>query len=232
MGSQRGLLLSADELGRVPVSERQNQCGEGFFSFCCAPALLTSWQFDKHYVEGDAWHYRFYGTDPLKTFGSAETFVRELDRFMLLGRLDPFNVLPNPWYWAGNEPDIDAPWQFAIANRSDLTAEHVHWVARHRYSAAPDGIPGNDDYGALSGWLAWAYLGFYPLYSGKAQLSVSIPMFSDISIARENGGMLHIATHGAGTKIAKLTIDGRTIAGSIVAIADFVAAHTIDFYLD
>jgi hypothetical protein len=58
----------------------------------------------------------------------------------------------------GNEPDIDAPWQFAVANRSDLTAEHVHWVAKHRYSLRPDGIPGNDDYGAISGWLVWAYL--------------------------------------------------------------------------
>lgn len=41
---------------------------------------------------------------------------------------------------------------------SDLTSEHVHWVVKHRYSVNADGIPGNDDYGALSGWLVWAYL--------------------------------------------------------------------------
>jgi putative alpha-1,2-mannosidase len=133
-------------------------------------------KFDKHYVEGDAWHFRFYGTDPLKTFGSAELFVRELDRFMTQGRIDPLTVLPNPYYWAGNEPGMDAPWQFASANRSDL--------ARHRYTTKPDGIPGNDVYGALSGWLAWAYLGFYPLYSGKTQLSVSITMFRNIALQR------------------------------------------------
>lgn len=48
------------------------------------------------------------------------------------GRLDPFNVLPNPYYWMGNEPDIDCPWQFAYLNASDLTFEHVKWVAENR----------------------------------------------------------------------------------------------------
>jgi putative alpha-1,2-mannosidase len=188
-------------------------------------------KFEKHYVEGDAWHFRFYGTDPLKTFGSAELFVRELDRFMTLGRIDPLTVRPNRYYWAGNEPGMDAPWQFASANRSDLTAEHVRWVARHRYTTKPDGIPGNDDYGALSGWLAWAHLGFYPLYSGKTQLSVSIPMFRNIRIAKESDGTLRITRHGAGSRIAKLTLDGQTIAGATVNVADFVVATNVDFYL-
>jgi len=40
---------------------------------------------------------------------------------------------------------IASPWLFAWANRSDLTIRHVHWLARHRYSIRPDGVPGNDD---------------------------------------------------------------------------------------
>ncbi len=52
--------------------------------------------FSDNYVEGDAWHYRFYGTDVFRTFNSSQHFVSELDKFMMDGRIDPLNVLPNP----------------------------------------------------------------------------------------------------------------------------------------
>lgn len=34
--------------------------------------------FSPYYVEGDAWHYRFDGTDPLALFGSAKDFAKAL----------------------------------------------------------------------------------------------------------------------------------------------------------
>jgi putative alpha-1,2-mannosidase len=74
---------------------------DGFFcsrfrngTFDCPSNKLNV--FSDNFVEGDAWHYRFYGTDVLRTFNSSQQFVTELDTFMTRGRIDPLNVLPNP----------------------------------------------------------------------------------------------------------------------------------------
>lgn len=198
------------------VCPRLNNSG----AFQC-PAIRTN-VFSKNYIEGDAWHYRFYGTDPLKTFGSPQHLVDALEELMMLGRLDPFNILPNPYYWAGNEPDILAPWEFAHANRSDLIAKHVHWVARHRYSTAADGVPGNDDYGALSSWLVWAYAGMYPLYSGTTKLALGIPMFPLLTITREDGSVISIQRKGAGEDLKQVIVNGKVHIGSVLDLNDLL----------
>lgn len=77
------------------------------------------------------------------------------------------------------------PFQFNVAGRADLTQKWSRAVIKQSYDTAPHGVPGmrvgagklilephffvslsdtgNDDYGALSSWLVFAMLGFYPL---------------------------------------------------------------------
>jgi len=181
---------------------------------------------DNHFVEGDSWHYRFHGYQPMELFKSEEYFVQQLDEFMTRGHLDPFNVLPNPYYCAGNEPDILSPWLFAWANRSDLTIYHTRWLIANRYSTRPDGVPGNDDYGAISGWLVWAYLGMYPLYSGNNQVSVAAPVFPNITLFRDGGATVVLQRSGNGVRIGQLLVNGKRIDSSIINLSDLLASKT------
>jgi putative alpha-1,2-mannosidase len=71
--------------------------------------------------------------------------------------------MPDVGYWAGNEPDILAPWLFVFGNCPHHTQYWTQWLVDHKYTSFPDGIPGNDDYGTMSAWLVFASLGFYPL---------------------------------------------------------------------
>ena len=73
------------------------------------------------------------------------------------------NVLPDVGYWAGNEPDILAPWLFVFGGCPHYTQYWTRWLVDHKYTTEPSGIPGNDDYGTMSAWLVFASLGFYPL---------------------------------------------------------------------
>jgi predicted alpha-1,2-mannosidase len=180
---------------------------------------------DNHFVEGDSWHYRFHGHQPMKLFKSERDFVEQLDKFMTLGRLDPFNVLPNPYYWAGNEPGILSPWLFAWANRSDLTIRHTHWVLQNRYSTQPDGVPGNDDYGAISGWLVWAYLGIYPLYSGNSAVSVAAPIFPRVTLTRDSGATVVLERTGSGELISQLLVNGARVSSSIVSFQELLSGQ-------
>jgi putative alpha-1,2-mannosidase len=74
--------------------------------------------------------------------------------------------------------------------------------------------------------------GFYPLYSGKSQLSVSIPMFSSIQITRETGHIIQILTHGVGSRVAKLLVDGVVVPSSLMELHTFTNATKIEFFLN
>ena len=95
-------------------------------------------------------------------------------------------LLPNPYYWPGNEHDLFSVWQFNYANRSDLTQKYVRWLIENAYPNRPDGLPGNDDYGTMSAWFIFASLGFYPL-SGSSTYLIGSPTFDRIEINRNQG---------------------------------------------
>ena len=46
------------------------------------------------------------------------------------------------------------------------------------------GYPGNDDLGALSGWLVWTMLGVYPMTPGAPMYTVASPIFEKATIHR------------------------------------------------
>ena len=65
----------------------------------------------------------------VQLFGNNETFVNTLNEFIGDsrspkdgGKWKYGTFLANGWYWAGNEPDLLAPWLFPFAGAQYLTA--------------------------------------------------------------------------------------------------------------
>ena len=119
--------------------------------------MFHGWMFsDDGFCEGDQAEWRWFVPHDLpglvELFKTTEHFVNELDDFMTKTYCCPQTLLPNPHYWAGNEPGILTPWEFVAAGRPDLTQFHTRKVMEFAYSTKPDGMPGNDDFGALSSW--------------------------------------------------------------------------------
>jgi putative alpha-1,2-mannosidase len=84
--------------------------------------------------------------------GGPQTFVDRLDAFFAVpGRYD-----------VGNEPGFLAPYLYIWAGRPDKTAAHVRQIIAASYHAGPDGLPGNDDSGAMSSWYAFGQMGIFP----------------------------------------------------------------------
>ncbi|MEA2351954.1 MAG: hypothetical protein QOJ14_368, partial [Thermoleophilaceae bacterium] len=61
-------------------------------------------------------------------------------------------------YAPGNEHDLQVPWMFAFAREPWRTAA-VTRSLRTVFRPVPQGLPGNDDLGGLSGWYVWNALG-------------------------------------------------------------------------
>lgn len=107
--------------------------------------------------------------------GGRESFVRGLDALFDEGH-----------YEQGNEPDILAPYLYIDAGRHDRTAERVRHILATRYSPRRNGLPGNDDAGAMSSWYVWSSMGLYPV-AGTTRYYIGSPVFSLSRIRLEQG---------------------------------------------
>jgi predicted alpha-1,2-mannosidase len=199
-------------------------------AFRCPEGLDRLNVFSNSYVEGDAWHYRFHGQQGnasgiISLFGGPKAFVQELTTFMEESKAFD-NLLPDPYFWAGNEEDLLAPWLFAFAGRRDLTVKYVKDTVSRRYTVLPDGIPGNDDYGEMSSWLFFSMLGFYPM-TGTADYIWSEPTFNNVTIWLDDGktrlDVLKTGTTGT------LKINGAPVTGPTFNYAQIKSGGVMEF---
>jgi predicted alpha-1,2-mannosidase len=127
------------------------------------------------YVEGTAWSYAFFAPhdmDGLIGLHGERSFV---DRLQLMFDSDRFVM------W--NEPDMAYPYLFTFVNGEGRRTQRESRRAVERYfGAEPDGLPGNDDAGALSAWLVFSAMGFYPVTPGLAEYRLGSPLFERITI--------------------------------------------------
>jgi len=172
-------------------------------------------------------------------FDSPAAFAADLDKFMLLSRNDSeiftSNFFPNPWYWSGNEPDIQAPALFNYVGRPDLTQKHVRWVLQNKYTNLPDGVSGNDDFGTMSAWYVWWAMGLYPI-SCAGEYALGSPVFDTLLIHRSAaaGGDLSIITYDNGPAnvyVTKIALDGVAYDEWFISTALLRSTQKIEFWM-
>ena len=109
-----------------------------------------------------------------------------------------------------NEPSIGIPWLYDYAGAPWKTQELVRQVLDTLWVDRPDGIPGNDDLGAMSSWAVWAMLGLYPETPGRAELVLGSPLFPS-AVVHRIGGDVQITASGGGDGrpyVQALKVDG------------------------
>jgi predicted alpha-1,2-mannosidase len=131
-------------------------------------------------------------------------------------RLDTFFSQDNggandPYYWAGNETDLLAPWIYDYAGEPYKTQAEVHTLLDNVYSDSPGGEPGNDDLGAMSSWYVWGSLGLYPETPGAPVLALGAPVFPLVRLDLP-GHHLTISAPGASDRgfVTGMSVNGRS----------------------
>lgn len=189
------------------------------------PVLLCPW-----YTEGNGLQYTFSvphdAEGLLALYPSPADFVALLQQQMANTSLWPVAALPNPWYWAGNEPDVLAPWLFSLLNTEAWRTQYwVRWVLDTYYQLAVDGVPGNDDFGELNSWAVWACLGLYPMTATRTgRYILSSPCFANVTLQlplaeARLAGYAHAAAASAGPAVPLLTIVAHNFSASNVYVA-------------
>jgi predicted alpha-1,2-mannosidase len=142
-------------------------------------------------------------------FKSRDFFISELNEFFEKS-VPEVGVIPNAYYWQGNQPDLFAPFLFNSAGRPDLTQKWTRWVLEKKYGDQPNGIDGNDDGGTLSAWYVFAALGFYPV-AGTERYELASPIWKRAVIQLGAGKQLTILADNASAEnvyVQRVTLNG------------------------
>lgn len=182
------------------------------------------------FQEGTSWQYSWLAMQDfaglVEGMGGNADVERRLDQFFAL----PLNLVPALWPFVQNQLTVFGTLyygnQYAPGNEHDLQAPYVYnyigapWkaqlVARNAariYAPTPLGLPGNDDLGALSGWLVWSMIGLYPMNPGTPLAVVGSPVFSKVTLQRPDRPLV-IDAPGAGplnSFVDGLLLDGNEL---------------------
>ncbi|MDC0720776.1 GH92 family glycosyl hydrolase [Nannocystis bainbridge] len=152
------------------------------------------WQ--DYYAEGNALQYAWYAPHDMEglaeAMGGPAAAMTRLQQFFVDSEAEVLGLMPQKYYWQGNEPDIHAPFVFSALGDHAGSARWSRWVLRNRYGDTPSGLPGNDDGGTMSAWLAFAALGVFPI-AGTDFYLLGSPIFSEAILHLEGGDLRIVA---------------------------------------
>jgi predicted alpha-1,2-mannosidase len=187
----------------------------------CPTSGDSPWSWS-YYTEGDGFHWSwFVPHDPeglIKLYPSVDAYVGALETFFVnhIANNDQFGqAKPNNYYWAGNEHDFLAPWMFNFAGACTRSQYWARRLIPLHFNNAPNGIPGNEDYGSMATWVMFASLGLYP-QAGTSRFLLSSPGVESAkiqlrSLQRVPISTLEVITYNntvANTFVQKLLVNG------------------------
>ena len=157
--------------------------------------VIPAW--DAPFYEGSGWQYSTYVPHDveglIQRVGGDAAFVKWLNDFFAVGQ-----------YNAANEVTTLAPFLYTHAGRPDLASHRVRSLLASEYDTGRDGLPGNDDAGALSAWLIWASIGLFP-NAGEPYYYVTAPVFTEATISLGRGRKFVISSPDASPGAAYVT---------------------------
>jgi predicted alpha-1,2-mannosidase len=188
---------------------------------------LSGYDKDRLY---NGWHEPFYeGTGrQYSTFVPHDT-QKVID---LLGGDDRYvgwlDELFDGHYTHDNEPELLAAWLYIHAGRPARTALRVRDILGGRYTRARDGLPGNNDAGALTAYYCWGAIGLFP-NAGQPYYYIGSPIFTETRLAVA-GGTFTIKAPGTSATdmyVQSATLNGRTHRRAWLSHDDVVGGGTL-----
>ncbi|PGG99820.1 hypothetical protein GX51_06112 [Blastomyces parvus] len=124
--------------------------------------------------EGSMFMYTFYVPQDMATLvdtlGGPDEYTRRLDYLHESGLL-----------YMGDEQAFLPVYQYHYSGRPALSAKRAHFYIPSQFNNSLNGIPGNDDSGAMGSFLALAMIGLYPV-AGQDVYLITPPFFAEVKI--------------------------------------------------
>jgi predicted alpha-1,2-mannosidase len=223
-----GFIMPKDASGQWIDSIQCNDNNSGRSSYIHYHPLAKDWPvclcwWCGFFYEANSWEYSLYVPHDVATLitrsGGQDAFRQRLDTLFDKG-----------FYNVGNEPSFLSPTLYHWVGRPDLSSTRIREIIRKYFNSSHQGIPGNDDSGAMSSWLAFHMMGLYP-NAGQSYYLINSPFIKQTVIHQENGKDFTITAKNLSEKnryIQSATLNGKPFEKAWIAHQDIVAGGNLD----
>ena len=208
---------------------------EGFSGFITAKDSTGKWEvlnpnenpggsFSKYFYEGNSWTYSFFVPHQMdkliNLMGGKTIFTNRLESYV------------DKKIEITNEPCFLTPYLFTYVARPDLTSKYVRQISTASFTR--NAGPGDDDSGAMSSWLIFSKLGFFPV-AGQDLYLMNGPRYEKVTIQMENGKKIVIYGKNASDEnkyVKSVTLNGKSLNQAWFRHGQIKDGAVIDFQMD
>ncbi|MBC7845301.1 MAG: glycoside hydrolase family 92 protein [Flavobacterium sp.] len=144
------------------------------------------------FYEGTSWEYSLSVPHDLpevvRKSGGDLAFQKRLDMFF-----------DKKLYDVSNEPSFLAPTMYHWIGKPYLSSDRIRGIIKENFNTSRAGLPGNDDSGAMSSWLAFHMMGLYP-NAGQPYYLLNTPLIKETTLQLEDGKSFKITTKNLSDK--------------------------------
>jgi len=137
-------------------------------------------------------------------------------------------------YYMGNEMGFPAPWAYNWVGRPQSTQYIVQQLMDTAFTTGRDGLPGNDDFGAMSSWYVFAALGMFPVSQADGGMALSTPQFPAMTVHLGDRTVRIVTDEdpAASPFIQSMSINGKTQDRSWASLDALTGAKTTELSYD
>ncbi|MFZ0663008.1 MAG: GH92 family glycosyl hydrolase [Acidobacteriaceae bacterium] len=188
------------------------------------------------FIEGSGWHYQWLAPSDLAWLVNAvgkDEFNQRLTQFFNYEKPGWYPQYYNPY----NETDLEAPFEFNFSGQPWESQRVVRRVLKENYTDDPNGIPGNDDCGAMSSWAVLSMMGLYSVDPASQAYELVSPLFSKVVVHLHepySGKAFTIDTSSdpeANPYIQSVQLNGNGHGRNWISFRDIAAGGTLHFTL-
>ena len=153
----------------------------------------------EYYGENNAWVYRWDVPhnvgDLIAIMGGADRFIENLNQTFReplgRGKYSFYAQLPDHTGNVGqfsmaNEPSLHIPYLYNYAGQPWMTQKRIRTLLKEWFRNDLMGVPGDEDGGGMSAFVAFSSMGFYPVTPGSPTYNIGSPMFPYVKMTLSN----------------------------------------------
>jgi predicted alpha-1,2-mannosidase len=153
-----------------------------------------------YYDENNGWTYQWDVVhniaDLINLMGGRQAFTSNLDKLfdepMGKPKYHFYHQLPDHTgnvgqFSMGNEPSFHIPYLYNYAGQPWKTQKRIRHLLEQWFRNDLMGIPGDEDGGAMSAFVVFSSMGFYPVTPGMPVYNIGSPVFDEVTIHLSSG---------------------------------------------
>ena len=163
-----------------------------------------------YYDENNGYIYRWdvqhNVADLISLIGGNEVFTAALDSMfntpLGMSKWSFYSFLPDHtgnvgMYSMANEPSLHIPYLYNYAGKPWMTQKRIRTLLNQWFRHDLMGVPGDEDGGGMSAFVAFSEMGFYPVTPGSPTYNIGSPIFTRVKIDLGEGKSFEIRANNA-----------------------------------